>query len=152
MSQAGDLLMMLTKAIDTVRDFRNSTVPAGSKGAGGAAGANLPGPISSEPFSARILKLKVGGGNTYEWNVASLAFPRNITVGGSEAAQVTFKTRYSRSPAAYVPYFLKGTLELRNLRNDAVKLQVRRLAGWRIAACVWQVLQPGAPTRGEGRG
>ena len=122
MAQAGDLLMMLTNAIEAARDLRNTTATVVGKRAGAA---NPPGPISDEPFSARIVKLHGSGGPQYKWNAVTTATPPNATVSANETVVVKFQTRYTRESIGFTPYSLHGQLELRNLNPSPVVIEVR---------------------------
>lgn len=121
MAQAGDLLMMLTDAIEAAREVRNVTGSVARR----AGAANPPGPISDAPFSARVTRLRVAGGPQYEWSAATTASPSNVSVTSNETVTVKFQTRYTRSVTAFEPYSLHGQVELRNLQPRAVTLEVR---------------------------
>ncbi|KAI8476235.1 MAG: hypothetical protein J3K34DRAFT_271984 [Monoraphidium minutum] len=117
MAQAGDLLMMLTDAINTVREYRNTSSGGRSKALNEAA------PVSDAPFSSRILRVHGSGGPRYAWRAETTATPANLTVARNETAVVKFVTRYTRSSEEFAPYSLHGALELRNLQDGPAMIQ-----------------------------
>lgn len=117
MSQMGDMLMTLTSAINTVREYRNATRPPSTAQ-----------PISDAPFSVRIKEVTSSGGPAFEWTTSTVASPSNFSVSASQTAVVKFVTKYARSETGFSAYTLSGQLELRNNQDHPVQLEVG--AGW----------------------
>ncbi|GBF91636.1 hypothetical protein Rsub_03940 [Raphidocelis subcapitata] len=125
-SRVGGMLLTLTSAINTVRDFRNTTRAGRTAKRGDAAPAELllaPQPVSADPFSVRVLKVEGSGGPIYEWSAATTASPPNVSVPLTGTANVTFTTRYRRTLGGFSAYALAGALEVRNTRSEHVQLE-----------------------------
>lgn len=128
------MLQTLTSAIETARELRNATkgVRGGTGGSvRAAASAALPGPISNDPFSVRLLRLDGSGGPVYDWRAKTLASPANATVALNGTATVKFTTRYTRLLMGMGAYTLAGQVELRNNKAVPVALEVRKAGGGR---------------------
>lgn len=122
------MLQTLTSAIETAREIRDAT-RSGRGPAGGSvhsASLSLPGPVSSDPFSVRLLKVEGSGGPVYDWRAKTLASAANVSVPLNGTAAVKFTTRYTRLMMGMGAYTLSGQVELRNLEDAAVELEVRR--------------------------
>jgi hypothetical protein len=120
-SQIGDALVTLSSAITTYREIRNATF-------GRRSSAHMePAPISSEPFSARVIKIVTAGGPTYEWTTNTTADNQNVTVAAGSTTNVRFSTQYTRHVKSFTPYSMRGIVELRNMQRQPVEVDVSRV-------------------------
>lgn len=139
MTQVGDLLLTFSSAIDAYKELRTATGgAAGGRGArrgkglpapGGGddlAAAAEPAPISTAPFSVRVLRAVGSGGPVYDWRSNTTASAPSLTVAAANNASVRFTTRYTRSVKSFAPYVVRGAVELRNLDPHGVVIKVGR--------------------------